>query len=122
MIKINLRHYYPHYTSDVFIEVPDDIAIELHTFENEDVAYRMRRSRNRAFYSLDREDGLERGMQISTPSSLNTVMVGIRGYRLRLGQVDYIVVFNFVLTCSRSPTGVGLFESTKNYSRITYPK
>ena len=31
MIKINLRHYYPHYSSDVFIEVPDDIAIELHT-------------------------------------------------------------------------------------------
>lgn len=69
MIKINLRHYYPHYTSDVYIEVPDDIAMELHTFENEDAAFRMRRSRNRAFYSLDREDGLEREMQFSTPSS-----------------------------------------------------
>ncbi len=69
MIKINLRHYYPHYTSDVFIEVPDNIAIELHTFENEDAAYRMRRSRNRAFFSLDREDGLEREMQINVPSS-----------------------------------------------------
>ena len=69
MIKINLRHYYPHYTSDVFIEVPDDIAIDLHTFENEDAAFRMRRSRNRAFYSLDREDGLEREMQFSAPSS-----------------------------------------------------
>ena len=69
MIKINLRHYYPHYTSDVYIEVPDDIAIELHTFENEDAAFRMRRSRNRAFYSLDREDGLEREMQFSAPSS-----------------------------------------------------
>ena len=68
MIKINLRHYYPHYTSDVFIEVPDNIAIELHTLENEDAAYRMRRSRNRAFYSLDREDGLEREIQFSTPS------------------------------------------------------
>lgn len=69
MIKINLRHYYPHYTSDVFIEVLDDIAIELHTFENEDAAYRMRRSRNRVFYLLDREDGLEREMQNSAPSS-----------------------------------------------------
>ncbi|MEG1756718.1 MAG: sigma factor-like helix-turn-helix DNA-binding protein [Clostridia bacterium] len=69
MIKIKLRHYYPHYTSDVYIEVPDDIAIELHTFENEDAAFRMRRSRNRAFYSLDREDGLEREMQNSAPSS-----------------------------------------------------
>ena len=69
MIKINLRHYYPHYTSDVFIEVPDAIAIQLHTFENEDAAFRMRRNRNRAFYSLDREDGLEREMQFSVPSS-----------------------------------------------------
>jgi RNA polymerase sigma-70 factor, ECF subfamily len=69
MIKINLRHYYPHYTSDVFIEVPDTIAIELHSFENEDAAFRMRRSRNRAFYSLDREDGLEREMQFNAPSS-----------------------------------------------------
>lgn len=69
MIKINLRHYYPHYSSDVFIEVPDDIAIELHTFENEDAAFRMRRNRNRAFYSLDRENGLERETQYSTPSS-----------------------------------------------------
>lgn len=69
MIKINLRHYYPHYTSDVFIEVPDDIAIELHTFENQDTAYRQRTYRNRAIYSLDREDGLEREMLFVTPSS-----------------------------------------------------
>ena len=69
MIKINLRHYYPHYTSDVYIEIPDDIAIELHTFENQDAAYRLRTYRNRAFYSLDREDGLEREMQFTTPSS-----------------------------------------------------
>ena len=69
MTKIDLKRYYPHYKSDVYIEVPDDIAIELHAFENEDAAYRMRRSRNRAFYSLDREDGIEREMQISAPSS-----------------------------------------------------
>ena len=68
MIKINLKRYYPHYTSDVYIEVPDDIAIVLHAFENEEAAFRMLRSRNRAFYSLDREDGLEREMQYSTPS------------------------------------------------------
>lgn len=44
MIKINLRHYYPHYSSDVFIEVPDDIAIELHLFESEDASFRMRKA------------------------------------------------------------------------------
>ena len=69
MIKINLRHYYPHYTSDVFIEVPDTIAIELHSFENQDAAYRMRTSRNRAYYSLDRGDELEREMLFVSPSS-----------------------------------------------------
>lgn len=69
MIKINLKHYYPHYTADVFIEVPDTIAIELHSFENQDVAYRLHTSRNRAYYSLDRDDGLEREMLFVTPSS-----------------------------------------------------
>lgn len=69
MIKINLRHYYPHYTSDVFIEVPDAIAIELHTFENQDSAYRLRAYRNHAYYSLDRDDGIEREVLFVTPSS-----------------------------------------------------
>lgn len=26
MKKINLRKYYPHYTNDCFVEVPDEIA------------------------------------------------------------------------------------------------
>lgn len=69
MIKINLKHYYPHYTADVFIEVPDTIAIELHSFENQDAAYRMRTSRNRAYYSLDRGDELEREILFTSPSS-----------------------------------------------------
>ncbi len=68
MIKINLKHYYPHYKADVFIEVPDTIAIELHSFENQDAAYRIRTSRNRAYYSLDRGDELEREMLFASPS------------------------------------------------------
>lgn len=69
MIQINLKLYYPHYTADVFIEVPDAIAIELRAFENQDAAYRMRTSRNRAYYSLDRGDELEREMLFASPSS-----------------------------------------------------
>ena len=69
MIQINLKRYYPHYTADVFIEVPDAIAIELRVFENQDAAYRMRTSRNRAYYSLDRGDELEREMLFVSPSS-----------------------------------------------------
>ena len=69
MIQINLKRYYPHYTADVFFEVPDAIAIELRAFENQDAAYRMRTSRNRAYYSLDRGDELEREMLFASPSS-----------------------------------------------------
>ena len=69
MIQINLKRYYPYYTADVYIEVPDAIAIELHSFENQDAAYRMRTSRNRAYYSLDRGDELEREMLFVSPSS-----------------------------------------------------
>ncbi len=69
MIQINLKRYYPHYTSDVYIEVPDAIAIELRVFENQDAAYRMRTSRNHAYYSLDRGDELEREMLFTSPSS-----------------------------------------------------
>ena len=68
MVQINLKHYYPHYTADVFIEVPDIIAIELHSFEKQDAAHRMRTSRNRAYYSLDRGDELEREMLFASPS------------------------------------------------------
>ncbi len=68
MIQINLKRYYPHYKADVFIEVPDAIAIELHSFENQDAAYRMRITRNRAYYSLNRGDELEREMSFTSPS------------------------------------------------------
>lgn len=79
MIKINLRHYYPHYTSDVYIEVPDNIAIDLHTFENADAASRMRRRRNRAYYSLDREDGFERELLNRAPSNEDEFFSGASG-------------------------------------------
>lgn len=68
MIQINLKRYYPHYTADVFIDVPDAVAIELRSFENQDAAYRMRITRNRAYYSLDRGDELEREMLFASPS------------------------------------------------------
>ena len=68
MVRINLKRYYPHYTADVFIDVPDAVAIELRSFENQDAAYRMRITRNRAYYSLDRGDELEREMSFTSPS------------------------------------------------------
>jgi len=60
MKTINLRDYYPSYTSDCFINVPDEIAAILHDFEQREAAYRLRTYRHKAYYSLDRDDGIER--------------------------------------------------------------
>lgn len=60
MKRINLRDYYPYYRSDCFIEVTDIIAKLLHDFEQRESAYRLRTYRHRAYYSLDRDDGIER--------------------------------------------------------------
>jgi len=59
MKTINLRDYYPFYTSDCFIDVPDEIAAILHDFELREAAYRLRTYRHKAYYSLDRDDGIE---------------------------------------------------------------
>ena len=57
---INLREYYPNYYSeDNFIEVPDQLAQELEQFRRYDNAAYLRRYRNKAYYSLDRGDGIE---------------------------------------------------------------
>ena len=57
--KINLRDYYPFYTSDFFLEVADEIALYLKRFELDEKAYRLRTYRHKAYYSLDRNDGIE---------------------------------------------------------------
>jgi RNA polymerase sigma-70 factor (ECF subfamily) len=59
MKRINLRDYYPFYTSDCFIEVPDEVVAMLHDFELREAAYRLRTYRHKAYYSLDRDEGAE---------------------------------------------------------------
>ncbi|MFT8888048.1 MAG: sigma factor-like helix-turn-helix DNA-binding protein [Ethanoligenens sp.] len=59
MTTINLREYYPFYTSDCFIDAPDEIAAILHDFELREAAHRLRTYRHKAYYSLDRGDGIE---------------------------------------------------------------
>jgi RNA polymerase sigma-70 factor (ECF subfamily) len=59
MKKINLRDYYPFYTSDNFIDVPDEVAAMLKEFARSEAAYRMRTYRHKAYYSLDRDDGIQ---------------------------------------------------------------
>uniref|UniRef100_UPI003EBE706A hypothetical protein n=1 Tax=Dehalobacter restrictus TaxID=55583 RepID=UPI003EBE706A len=59
MKKINLRDYYPFYQSDFFVEVTDEIASSLKCFKLSENAYKLRTYRHKAYYSLDRGDGIE---------------------------------------------------------------
>ncbi|MEA4919956.1 MAG: sigma-70 family RNA polymerase sigma factor [Clostridiaceae bacterium] len=60
MAKINLREYYPDfYTTNCIIEVPDEVAALMAAYERAEAAYYLRRYRHKAYYSLDRGDGIE---------------------------------------------------------------
>ena len=59
MKKINLRDYYPFYTSDCFIEVSDELLVFLEGCANAENAYQRKKYRYNAHYSLDRRDGIE---------------------------------------------------------------
>lgn len=59
MKRINLRDYYPFYQSDFFVEVADEIASSLKCFKLSENAYKLRTYRHKAYYSLDRGDGIE---------------------------------------------------------------
>ncbi len=61
MATINLRDFYPWYTHDEFVEVPDEIADELFADKRYEKAHRRRVYRNKAQYSLDAGDGIENG-------------------------------------------------------------
>lgn len=59
MTKINLRDFYPYYHNDLYVEVSDEIAEALKEAERQENAYRLRTYRHKAYYSLDRDDGIE---------------------------------------------------------------
>ena len=60
MKKINLRAYYPdYYNTDYIIEVPDEVMDTMQEAERKENAYQRRKFRHKAYYSLDRNDGIE---------------------------------------------------------------
>ncbi|UUZ97846.1 hypothetical protein LJK87_33380 [Paenibacillus sp. P25] len=59
MKKINLRDMYPFLKSDVWVDVDEEVANEIRRFDLEESAYRLRTYRHRAYFSLDRNDGIE---------------------------------------------------------------
>lgn len=60
MKTINLRECYPAiYTQNTFCEVPDEVAEDLLAFRRKENALQRQIYRYKAYYSLDREDGIE---------------------------------------------------------------
>ena len=69
MKQVNLRKlYYPHYTQDCYIDVPDEIAEELAKFDRAEHAYHERTRYHKAYYSLDVGDGIEKDALVSSAS------------------------------------------------------
>lgn len=56
---INLRDFYPFYTSDELIDVPDEIGAVLLESRRAENNYLRRLYRHKAHHSLDRGDGIE---------------------------------------------------------------
>ena len=59
MTTINLRDFYPWYTNDELIEVPDAVAEELLADIRYEKAHKRRTYRNKAQYTLNAGDGIE---------------------------------------------------------------
>lgn len=68
MKEINLRDYYPYYTSDMVVEVPDEVALLLRKYALLEEVYRIRTYRYKAFYSLEGHDGIEREALMRQPA------------------------------------------------------
>ena len=59
MITINLKDFYYWYTQDEFIEVSDEVAAEMFKGKRTEKTHTQRMRRNKSFYSLDANDGIE---------------------------------------------------------------
>ena len=60
MKEINLRDYYPFYTKDTVVEVPDEVADLLREYKLSEAAHFLRTYRHKAYFSLDYDKNVER--------------------------------------------------------------
>ena len=65
MKKINLRDYYPYYTQDMIVEVPDEVADILREYKLAEAAYFLRTYRHKAYFSLDYDINVEHEAMLS---------------------------------------------------------
>lgn len=68
MTTINMKDFYYWYIVDELVEVPDEVAEVLLASRRNEAAYQRRLTRNKAFYSLDCDDGLEYSACLHEPS------------------------------------------------------
>ena len=74
MTIINLRDFYYWYTQDEYIEVSDDVAEALRASVRSEAAYTERARYNKAYYSLDADDGIEYSACLHEPSPEELVL------------------------------------------------
>ena len=59
MAQINLKDFYPSEKKDIFVDVSDELAAVMFEFRRREANYEKRLRRHKAYYSLDRSDGVE---------------------------------------------------------------
>jgi len=60
MKTINLKEFYPEiYTANTFCKIPEEVLEELLSFRRKENAAKRKLYRYKAYYSLDRNDGIE---------------------------------------------------------------
>ena len=72
MTTINLKDFYPWYTHDEYTEVSDEVAEELMASRRREAAHTERARYNKAYYSLDCDDGIEYSACLHEPSPRNS--------------------------------------------------
>ncbi|EAG9406802.1 sigma-70 family RNA polymerase sigma factor [Listeria monocytogenes] len=60
MKRINLKDYYAHITTDTYIDIPDEVFNIFEEHRKAEQAYQSKIRYHKAYYSLDRGDGIER--------------------------------------------------------------
>lgn len=63
-MKINLKDIYPFISEDQFIDINEDVYDVFSEYDRQEKNYREKVRRNRAYYSLDRNDGIENNVVI----------------------------------------------------------
>ncbi len=59
MKKINLKDYYAHISVDIYIDIPDKVFNIFEEYRKAEQAYQSKVYYHKAYYSLDRGDGIE---------------------------------------------------------------